>query len=64
MWIFYSYISEEVEIDSKTAARIEANKIDVNISFDEEKNDDDDSLFDDLRIYLEPNKNRNNGNFL
>ena len=55
MWIFDKFLVDP-SIDVEVAARIEANRFDGVISFDEEKNDDDETIFNDLMIYLEPNK--------
>ena len=55
MWIFDTFLFDP-SINVEVAARIEANRFDCAISFDEEKNDDDETIFNDLMIYLEPTK--------
>ena len=53
LWIFDTFLS--IKNSAGSNANIENNKIDSHIDFHEKKNDDDENVFDDMKIYLKSN---------
>ena len=55
LWIFDTFLSIKNPTGSDSA-NTEKNKIDLHIDFHEKKNNDDDNVFDDMKIYLKSNR--------